>query len=762
MPATAHRGTDGVVRTGADAERRAALEPDRAVRDVSARLGDDVPLIVGDEPWAADDVAAEIVLAAVRRVAALEGGAARSLAVTHPAGWGAHRERTLRRALVRVGLGHAVLVAESRAAVLAAATFGGLRAGRVAAVYDLGGRRFRAAVIRRGARGVVAVGTEGGTAAPGTTTTEVLADSGAPVRAGGTDVDGAVLAHVREELGEPLDEAIAALDDNASRHALAALQQSARRAKERLSTDTEASVRIAVGPLDTTVRITRADLEARITPLVAATVDAFAGTLEAADVVPDQVVLVGGSARIPLVARLLAEELGRPVRPELDPVTVVAEGAALTAAGHANARRQEVLSGTPSGSVPTTGPASGSFAAAGAASGSFAAAGPASGSLSATGPASGSFAAVGPAGIPTAGPTSSSFAAAGSASGSPTTSPASGAFAAVPADVWERRRIEAGRRSAATVAEPASQPNGQALGAPVGAPVERHTAAGAAMTAGAALGASAARRRPAAEPAPQPAPQPTADADGWGPAPEEELRRPARSGSTALMERPRIVGDDVPRPPVATAAAPVGDLAPVGPLRRYRAWILLAVALIALAVVAVAVPIPGLTSARTSTSTPLPTTTAPTPAAAPAAPPLAATAPAAPSPATEPSTEPSVGGQAATETSGSSSPTGTTTRRPATTTTTRSSRTPTAQNLRPQAGAAAPAALAPAPAAPAAPAAPSPVVGNPAPAAVAPSPDVASPVAQAPSSAAAPTAETPVASGPAPSGSAAPTTGTAS
>jgi molecular chaperone DnaK len=310
LPATAHRGSDGTVRTGPEAEHWAAREPDGVVRDVTSRLGDEVPLVVGGEPWRADDVAAEIVLAAVRRVAAHEGGAARALAVTHPAGWGLHRERTLRRALVRVGLGHATLIAESRAAALAGSR------GAVAGVYDLGGRSFRAAVVRRDPRGG----------------TEVLADSGAPDRAGGTDVDAAVLALVREQLGDDLDAAREELDDDEARVALAGLRDEAHAAKEQLSAETEAHVAVALGELRTTVRITRADLEARITPLVAATVESFATTVEAAGVPLDDVVLVGGSARIPLVARLLAEELGRPVHPEADPVTVVAQGAALAAA----------------------------------------------------------------------------------------------------------------------------------------------------------------------------------------------------------------------------------------------------------------------------------------------------------------------------------------------------------------------------------------------------------------------------------------------
>ncbi len=329
LPATAHRGGDGAVRTGEDAERHAALEPDRVVRDITSRLGDEVPLVVGGEPWSADDVAAEIVLAAVRRVAAREGGAARALAVTHPSGWGPHRERTLRRALVRVGLGHATLIAESRAAALAGSR------GTVAGVYDLGGRSFRAAVVRRGRAGGA----------------EVLADSGSPDRAGGSDIDAAVLALVREELGGEVESALEELPEDEARVGLAALRASAHDAKEQLSADTEARVAVSLGTLQTTVRITRADLEARITPLVAATVESFAGTVDAAGVPLDDVVLVGGSARIPLVARLLAEELGRPVHPGADPVTVTAQGAALAAAEHAEMRRREAMAEIPTESV---------------------------------------------------------------------------------------------------------------------------------------------------------------------------------------------------------------------------------------------------------------------------------------------------------------------------------------------------------------------------------------------------------------------------
>ena len=609
LPATAHRGSDGTVRTAEEAEQWAAREPDGVVRDVTSRLGDDVPLVVGGEPWRADDVAAEIVLAAVRRVAVREGGAARALAVTHPAGWGLHRERTLRRALVRVGLGHATLIAESRAAALAGSR------GAVAGVYDLGGRSFRAAVVRRGPTGDA----------------EVLADSGTPDRAGGTDVDAAVLALVREQLGDELESAREELDDDGARVALAGLRDAAHAAKEQLSADTEAHVAVAVGTLRTTVRITRADLEARITPLVAATVESFATTVDAAGVRLDDVVLVGGSSRIPLVARLLAEELGRPVHPEADPVSVVAQGAALAAAQHASALRRA-------------------------------------------------------------------------------------ARAEVRAEALASTRAGA----AATTA----------------------------MTAADATGASAAGDRRDAGSGEE-RPSPVYASEG---APRSEAGRTA----TALLERPRPSVDDVPRPPITTADAPIGPAAP-GALRRYRSWIVAGVTVLVLGAAAATVPIPGLTAARsTDTSTPAPATTTPAPSASPsptpAAPPSTAPTTTAAAPSTDSGssgddTASSSGSGSSSGSSGSASSSGTagtgsaaatrrsTAARPSAT---RSTRAPAAvaPAPAPAAGAAAPAAPAPAAVAPPAASPAVPVVSTPvAPAASAISSSAAPSSLAAPSSA---------------------------
>ncbi|MCA1684313.1 MAG: Hsp70 family protein, partial [Actinobacteria bacterium] len=44
-------GEDGQVVVGDAAERRALTDPDRVVREFKRRLGDDIPLVVGGEPY---------------------------------------------------------------------------------------------------------------------------------------------------------------------------------------------------------------------------------------------------------------------------------------------------------------------------------------------------------------------------------------------------------------------------------------------------------------------------------------------------------------------------------------------------------------------------------------------------------------------------------------------------------------------------------------------------------------------------------------
>ncbi|WP_433782378.1 Hsp70 family protein [Actinomycetospora sp. CA-101289] len=329
IPSVAYRGPDGTVLVGESAERRAGDEPDRVVREVKRRLGDDVPPVVGGEPWPAEEVAAAIVAWVLARVAEREGGPARRVVVTRPANWGDHRCSRLRDALAAAGLAEVELLAEPHAAVLGHASLrrpvavGGRAPDEAVttAVYDLGGGTFDAAVARRDPDGTVTLlGTPRGLD-----------------RLGGVDFDEAVLAHVRAEVADDL----AALDpdDPETWHSLHRLRRECVEAKEALSSDTEVTVPVVLPAGRRSVRLGRADFEAAIRGAVAVTVEEFLATLADAGVAPDaldHVLLAGGSSTIPLVARMLTEALGRPVSADADPLTVVALGAAVAAAGDAD------------------------------------------------------------------------------------------------------------------------------------------------------------------------------------------------------------------------------------------------------------------------------------------------------------------------------------------------------------------------------------------------------------------------------------------
>ena len=93
-------------------------------------------------------------------------------------------------------------------------------------------------------------------------------------------------------------------------------------------------------------RITRAEFEVLIEPLVERTLGPVRLALEDAGLEPrdiDEAVLVGGSTRIPLVRRKVADLFGRPPHTELNPDEVVALGAAVQADILISGRREMLL-----------------------------------------------------------------------------------------------------------------------------------------------------------------------------------------------------------------------------------------------------------------------------------------------------------------------------------------------------------------------------------------------------------------------------------
>ena len=313
VPSVLFVGDDGGVLVGEAAERRATSEPDHVVREFKRRIGDPTPVLVSGRPWAPEDLAARLVQWVVERVTQREGGPATHLAVTHPASWGAHKKDLLGAALHRHGLPVAFL-AEPQAAALHYAAAERVEPGSTIAVYDFGGGTFDAAVVHKDAQGFSLLGRPEGVE-----------------RLGGIDLDELVFEHVVEGLPEAfdgLDE-----DDPAVLSAVAAVRRECTEAKEALSADTEVSIPVLTPVGQGSVRLHRSEFEAMIHPHVEETVSALRRAIASAGVGADQltaVLLVGGSSRIPLVAQMVSEQLGRPVAVDADPKNAIAKGAALS------------------------------------------------------------------------------------------------------------------------------------------------------------------------------------------------------------------------------------------------------------------------------------------------------------------------------------------------------------------------------------------------------------------------------------------------
>jgi hypothetical protein len=316
VPSVLFLRDDGVMLVGDAANRRAVTEPARVVREFKRRVGDGVPVVVGDEPFSAAHLTAQMVGWVAGKVAEREGGAADYVVLTHPASWGAHRLAVLAEAAATAGLPAAGLLPEPVAAGLYYASQQRVEPGALVAVYDLGGGTFDASLLRKTADAFELVGTP-------------LGDDGL----GGVDADQAVFDHLVRSVGAAWP--AVADDDRAGMAGLAQAKAAVVEAKEALSSDTSASVPLVLPGLVTDIRMTRGELEALVAPLVARTVDLVRESCAAAGVRPDDlasVLLVGGASRMPLVAQMVTSELRRPVAVDAHPKYAVCLGAAIAAA----------------------------------------------------------------------------------------------------------------------------------------------------------------------------------------------------------------------------------------------------------------------------------------------------------------------------------------------------------------------------------------------------------------------------------------------
>jgi len=182
-------------------------------------------------------------------------------------------------------------------------------------VYDLGGGTFDVTALETG-DGVVEVMATGGDAF-----------------LGGDDFDNKIIDFVADEF-----KAETGIDVKADVMALQRVKDAAETAKKELSSATETEINLpfitadASGPKHLVTKITRAKFESLIGDLVASTIKTVQGVLKDAGLSTsdiNEVVMVGGSTRIPLVQEEMKKFFGKELNKSVNPDEVVALGAAI-------------------------------------------------------------------------------------------------------------------------------------------------------------------------------------------------------------------------------------------------------------------------------------------------------------------------------------------------------------------------------------------------------------------------------------------------
>lgn len=340
IPSIVFLDDSGQMLVGDSAARRAVLEPARSAREFKRRFGDTTPIFVGGSPYSADALMAELLKSAMAQVVERQGGPPTSLAITHPANWGSYKLELLEQVVRRANVDSAVMLSEPEAAVLNYAQNERVPAGSVIAVFDLGGGTFDASVIRKTTDGV-----------------ETLGEPEGLERLGGIDLDETVFNFVVQHLDGALDDI--EMDSDVVLSALARLKADCVDAKVALSSDESASIPVMLPSVQTTVRITRGEFESLARPALASAIEALRRALSSAGVSADEltaVLLAGGSSRIPIVAEMVAAEVGRPVAVDAHPKHIVARGAALAAMNAAGGGAASAAPVTAAPAAPSVAP----------------------------------------------------------------------------------------------------------------------------------------------------------------------------------------------------------------------------------------------------------------------------------------------------------------------------------------------------------------------------------------------------------------------
>jgi molecular chaperone DnaK len=316
VPSFVGVGEDGKLLVGKAARNQWAVAPERTVKSIKRKMGQDSKVKLGDHEYRPQEISAMILRTLKDRAAAQLGQEVNKAVITVPAYFNDDQRNATREAGELAGLDVVRILNEPTAASL---TYDPKSADlhRIL-VYDLGGGTFDVSVVQA-QEGVI----------------EVLSSHG-DTQLGGDDFDDLLMKHVVLKF-----QTEHAIDLAANVVSKARVLRAVEAAKRQLSfhpfvrLEEEFIAEKDGQALHLQMEIQRQDYEELILPLINRTMDSVQRALEDAKLAPGdigKVVLVGGSTRTPLVSHMLERCMGQPAHQEVNPDLCVAMGASMQAA----------------------------------------------------------------------------------------------------------------------------------------------------------------------------------------------------------------------------------------------------------------------------------------------------------------------------------------------------------------------------------------------------------------------------------------------
>ena len=327
LPSFVGMGDNNEILVGEPAKNQYALYPERTIKSIKRQMGEETPVEMAGQTYTPQEISA-IILKHLKSIAEADlKQPVQKAVITVPAYFSDAQRQATREAGEIAGLEVVRMINEPTAAALSYEAE--QQTHKRILVYDLGGGTFDVSVVSIEEEVVEVVASHGNN------------------KLGGDDFDQKIINHLVEQLQQK-----SGIDINESRKAMARINRAAEAAKRALSDQPFVSIEEEYldehdgAPVHLSVELSRTDYEKMIAEYIDETLEAVhialnGAQLKASDI--DEILLVGGSTRTPLVSERLQEEFGQQPHLEIDPDLCVAAGAAIQAAMIAGADVSAVL-----------------------------------------------------------------------------------------------------------------------------------------------------------------------------------------------------------------------------------------------------------------------------------------------------------------------------------------------------------------------------------------------------------------------------------